>query len=62
LRDLEITITSALSCFPLKSTQHSKTLKPEQQQAHARLEKLILVAALTCCAAMVYLASLSMSS
>ena len=37
-------------------------MKPEQQQDHARLEKLILTAALTCCAAMVYLLSISVLS
>ena len=42
------------------STQ--KVMKTEQQQDHARLEKFILTAALTCCAAMVYLLSVSLLS
>lgn len=37
-------------------------MKTEQQQDHARLEKFILTAALTCCAAMVYLLSVSLLS
>ena len=35
-------------------------MKTEQQQDHARLEKFILSAALTCCAAMAYLFSISL--
>ena len=37
-------------------------MKTEQQQDHARLEKFILGAAMTCCAAMVYLFSISLLS
>ena len=35
-------------------------MKTELQQDHARLEKFILGAALTCCAAMAYLLSISL--
>jgi hypothetical protein len=35
-------------------------MKTEQQQDHARLEKFILAAALTCCAAVAYLLSVSL--
>lgn len=50
------------TAYRLNFIKLTKTMKPEQQQDHARLEKLILVAALTCCAAMVYLLSLSILS
>ena len=63
---LIIQLTKKISFFVLiveyDFTKLTKTMKPEQQQDHARLEKLILVAALTCCAAMVYLLSLSILS
>jgi hypothetical protein len=59
----------AVSCFaqPIPkridiSSAGLSSMKAEQPRDHARLEKLILVAALTCCAAMVYLASLSLLS
>jgi hypothetical protein len=35
-------------------------MKSEQQQDHARLEKFIIGAALTCCAAVAYLLSVSL--